>query len=165
VAVRAFADLASDAEDLWMVVAGDGRERDAVELLPGPARERVLMLGRVEHTDLPPLHAAADVFVSSAAGQESFGIVLVEAMAAGLPVVASDIEGYREVVRRGIDGLLVPPGDPAALAGAIRRVLAEPNLARRLSEAGRARAGQFSWETVTARIEHVYEEAVAKGRG
>jgi phosphatidyl-myo-inositol alpha-mannosyltransferase len=165
VAVRAFADLASDLDEVWLVVAGDGRDRDAVDLLPGLARERVLMLGRVEHADLPPLHAASDVFVSPAVGQESFGIVLVEAMAAGLPVVASDIEGYREIVRRGIEGLLVPPGDPAALAGAIRRVLGEPALARRLSEAGRARAGQFSWETVAARIEHVYEEAMAQGTG
>jgi phosphatidylinositol alpha-mannosyltransferase len=165
VAVRAFAGLASDLDDVWLVVAGDGRDRDAVDLLPGFARERVLMLGRVEHADLPPLHAASDLFVSPAVGQESFGIVLVEAMAAGLPVVASDIEGYREIVRRGIEGLLVPPGDAAALAGAIRRVLGEPALARRLSEAGRARAGQFSWETVAARIEHVYEEAVAQETG
>jgi phosphatidylinositol alpha-mannosyltransferase len=165
VAVRAFADLALDADDVWLVVAGDGRDHEAVDLLPRPARERVLMLGRVEHADLPPLHAASDVFVSPALGQESFGIVLVEAMAAGLPVVASDIEGYREVVRPGIEGLLVPPGDPAALAGATRRVLGEPELARRLSDAGRARAAQFSWETVAARIEHVYEEALTKRPG
>jgi phosphatidylinositol alpha-mannosyltransferase len=114
----------------------------------------------VEHERLPPYHAASDVFVAPATGQESFGYVLVEAMAAGLPVVASDIAGYREVVRDGVDGLLVPPSDPVALAAALRTVLDDADLARRLGEGGRLRAGEFSWDRVAPAIEERYRRAL-----
>jgi phosphatidylinositol alpha-mannosyltransferase len=117
---------------------------------------RVRMLGTVPHERLPSFLAGASVFVSSATGQESFGMVLVESMAAGVPVVASDIPGYREVVRDGVDGLLVAPNDPGALASALRSVLSEPGVAARLSAAGRERASEFSWERVIPRIEAVY---------
>jgi len=157
VAVRAFAELAPAHPDLTLIVAGDGDERGAVsELLPG-IRDRVLMLGTVPHAELPAYHAAADVFVAPALGQESFGIVLVEAMAAGLPVVASAIAGYDEVIRDGIDGILVPPNDQHALAAAIGRVLTDPELARRLGESGRERATEFSWDSITGDLEGIYE--------
>ena len=100
------------------------------------------------------------MFCSAAVGQESFGIVLVEAMAAGVPVVATDIPGYREVVRDGVDGLLVRPNDPEALAAAIGRVLAEPELASALAAAGRARAPDFAWDAVVPRLEAVYDRAL-----
>jgi glycosyltransferase involved in cell wall biosynthesis len=77
-------------------------------------------------------------------------------MAAGVPVVASDIDGYREVVRDGVDGLLVPPNDAGALVEAIGRVLADPALAEHLRRAGRERARAFSWDAVVPRIEDVY---------
>jgi phosphatidyl-myo-inositol alpha-mannosyltransferase len=118
------------------------------------------MLGNVLHERLPPYFAAADVFVAPAVGQHSFGLVLVEAMAARLPVVASDIAGYREVVRKDVDGLLVPPGDAGAVANAVTRVLNELDLARGLSAAGRERAQAFRWETVAAQIEAAYREAI-----
>jgi phosphatidylinositol alpha-mannosyltransferase len=98
-------------------------------------------------------------------GQESFGIALVEAMAAGVPVVASDIPGYDEVVRDGLDGLLVPPRDPDALAAAVRRVLDEPSLASDLARAGRERALEYSWDAVAPRIEGIYERVAAGGEG
>ena len=84
-------------------------------------------------------------------------------MAAGVPVVASDIPGYREVVRTG-DGLLVPPNDAAALALAVGRLLDDPALAARLSEAGRARAQRFRWEVVAAEVEGAYLDAVRASR-
>jgi phosphatidylinositol alpha-mannosyltransferase len=162
-AVRAFGRLAAELPDLHLIVAGDGRDRDAVGSLPPEVRGRVVMLGTVPHELLPPYHAAADAFVAPALGQESFGMVLVEAMAAGVPVVASDIAGYREVVRDGEDGLLVPPGDPAALAAGVRRVLDDPALASRLRATGRARAERYSWDRVTDEIESIYRE-LADGR-
>jgi phosphatidylinositol alpha-mannosyltransferase len=164
VAVRAFARLAGEFEDVSLVVAGDGRDRDAIGLLSERDRSRVVMLGAVPNDDLPPYHAAADAFVAPALGQESFGIVLVEAMAAGVPVVASDIPGYREVVRDGIDGLLVRPREPSALAAALRRVLVEPELSSRLARGGRERAREFSWDVVAPRIEAIYERVVGSGR-
>jgi phosphatidyl-myo-inositol alpha-mannosyltransferase len=104
--------------------------------------------------------AQGDVFVAPALGQESFGIVLVEAMAAGVPVVASDIPGYREVVRADVDGSLVPPGDPAALAEAVRKVLSDGELSERLREAGRARAERYRWDVVMEQIEAAYQDAI-----
>jgi phosphatidyl-myo-inositol alpha-mannosyltransferase len=164
VAVEAFQSLARELPDLWLVVAGDGPERPAAQRLSKDLRERVLMLGAVPHEELPPYHAAADVFIGPARGGESFGIVLIEAMAAGLPVVASDIDGWREVVRDGIDGLLVHPSDPQALAASVRKVLEDPDLARRLGEAGRVRAERYSWRTVTGEIEQAYRDALAGSR-
>jgi len=84
-------------------------------------------------------------------------------MAAGLPVIASDIPGYDEVVRQGVDGLLVPPGDPAELAVAAGRVLGDPALAERLVAAGRDRAATFDWEIVVERIEDAYRRALQVG--
>jgi phosphatidylinositol alpha-mannosyltransferase len=90
--------------------------------------------------------------------------VLVESMAAGLPVVASDIPGYDEVVRDGIDGLLVPARDAAALASAAARVLDDTELAGRLSLAGRQRSETFAWTTVAPRIEAIYERVTGASR-
>jgi phosphatidylinositol alpha-mannosyltransferase len=164
VALRAFAVLAGEFPDLWLVVAGDGPDRGEVRRQPLEVRERLVLLGGVQHERLPAYHAACDVFVSPAIGQESFGVSLVEAMAAGLPVVASDIAGYREVVRAGVDGLLVRPGDPVALAEEVRRVLKDRGLAERLRQAGRARADGFRWDVVTEQIEGAYWDAVGEGR-
>jgi phosphatidyl-myo-inositol alpha-mannosyltransferase len=162
--LRAFEQIASEVGEVHLLVAGDGRDRVLLRSLPGDIRSRILRLGTVAHEALPRYHAAADVFVSPATGQESFGIVLVEAMAAGVPVVASDIEGYREVVRDGVDGLLVPPNDPNALAAAIRRVLSEPELAAALKAAGRSRAQAFSWQAVAPRLEAVYDRVLSATR-
>jgi phosphatidylinositol alpha-mannosyltransferase len=162
--LRAFEQIASEVGEVHLLVAGDGRDRVLLRSLPGDLRSRILRLGTVAHEALPRYHAAADVFVSPATGQESFGIVLVEAMAAGVPVVASDIEGYREVVRDGVDGLLAPPNDPNALAAAIRRVLSEPELAAALKAAGRSRAQAFSWQAVAPRLEAVYDRVLSARR-
>jgi phosphatidyl-myo-inositol alpha-mannosyltransferase len=160
VAVRAFAALAAEFPDLIFVVVGEGRDRGAVSALAPEIRRRALLAGSVPHPDLPGYFAGADAFVAPALGQESFGIVLVEAMAAGVPVVASDIPGYQEVIRRDVDGLLVPPKDPDALARAVRRVLTDPALAARLREGGRARAERFRWDVVIEEIEAAYQDAL-----
>jgi phosphatidylinositol alpha-mannosyltransferase len=161
VAVEAFGRLAADRSDLHLVVAGDGPDRDAIAALPPPVRDRVTMLGTVPHEDLPPIHAACDLYLGCAVGGESFGIVLVEALAAGLPVVASDIAGYSEVIREGEDGLLVPARNPSALAAAAARVLDDPALAERLRDGGRRRARAFDWSVVTDAVEQRYRRATA----
>ena len=112
---------------------------------------------------LPPIEKACDLYLGTSVGGESFGIVLVEAMAAGLPVVASDIPGYDEVVTDGVEGLLVPPGDSAAVAKAAGSILDDPGLAVRFATAGRARAETFDWRMVGARLEALYRRAVATG--
>jgi glycosyl transferase family 1 len=113
-------------------------------------------LGKVSDAEKAQLYRTADVFVSPATGGESFGIVLLEAMAAGAPIVASDIHGYKGVVRRGREALLVPPHDPKELALALGRLLDDPALRAEMSAAGRDRAEAFSWPRVTAKVEDYY---------
>jgi phosphatidylinositol alpha-mannosyltransferase len=163
VMARAFGILSRGHPDALLVVAGDGKERRVVRGLPVAVRDRVIMLGSVPHDLLPPYHAACEVFCAPATGRESFGIVLVEAMAAGLPVVASDIPGYREVVRHDVEGILVPPSDPRRLAAAVSRILDEPELGRGMGRAGRVRAGRYSWDQVAREVEAAYEEALGGG--
>ena len=116
----------------------------------------VEFLGRVSDEEKAQLFRTADVFVSPATGRESFGIVLLEAMAAGAPVICSDIHGYKGVVRRDKEALLVPPRNPKAIAAAAARLLADPELRDRMSASGRFRAQEFSWERVTAKVDDYY---------
>jgi phosphatidyl-myo-inositol alpha-mannosyltransferase len=163
IAIDAFERLAADRSDLHLVVVGDGPERGAIDRLPTLLRARVTMLGAVPNEELPPIHAACDLYLGPATGGESFGIVLVEAMAAGLPVVASDTPGYDEVIRDRGEGVLVPPRDPAALASAAARLLDDADLADRLRTAGRERALDLDWSTTIGRIEASYRDALAIG--
>ncbi|HTG47135.1 MAG TPA: glycosyltransferase family 4 protein [Actinomycetota bacterium] len=163
IAVKAFERLATTFEDLRLVVVGDGPEGSAVSVLGEELIRRVTMLGAVPNAELPPIAAACDLYLGPAIGGESFGVVLIEAMAAGLPVVASDTPGYDEVVRDGGDGLLVPPGDPAALADAAARVLHDPALAARLTAGGAERARAYDWSEVLPAITDVYAEALRRG--
>jgi phosphatidyl-myo-inositol alpha-mannosyltransferase len=162
-AVDAFERLAATHEDVRLIVVGEGRDAHAVERLPVSVRARVSMLGHVANADLAGVHGACDVFCAPALGGESFGIVLVEAMAAGLPVVASRTPGYDEVVTDGVDGLLVAPRDVEGLATALARVLDEPSAAAALRDAGRQRAATYDWAVVGEQIEECYAEALAVG--
>ena len=116
----------------------------------------VEFLGRVSDNEKAQLFKTADVYVSPATGRESFGIVLLEAMAAGTAIVCSDIHGYKGVVRRGREALLVPPHDPKALAGALAKVLSDDELRDSMAHSGLLRAEEFSWERVTAKVEDYY---------
>lgn len=162
VALAAFGLLAESHPDLRLVVAGEGPERSALDAQPAATRERVAMLGHVANRDLPPIHAACDVFLAPNTGGESFGVVLIEAMAAGLPVVASDIPGFDEVIRDGVEGILVAPGDPEGVAAAAGRILDDPSLAALMAGGGRHRAAAFDWPVVAARLEAIYAEAIAR---
>ncbi len=140
-----------------LLVVGSGpQEREARRYVATRGLQGVVFLGRVTDAEKAQLFRTADVYCSPATGGESFGIVLLEAMAAGVPIVASDIHGYKGVVRRGREGLLVPPRDPKGLAEAIGRLLDDPGLRARMSEAGQARAADFSWPRVTAKVEEYY---------
>lgn len=158
VLAHAFVELVARIPTARLLVVGDGPERAVAERLPAAVRARVRMLGALSDDQLPQCYAAADVFVGPATGQESFGIVLLEAMAAGLPIVASDLPGYRGVVRHGVEAVLVPPGDARALAEAVARVLTHADLASSLATNGRSRAETFSWEHLAGRIEAIYDD-------
>lgn len=143
-----------------LIIAGDGPLRGVVEsFVSGRHLENVVMAGYVPDQVLPRFHASADIFCAPATGRESFGIVLLEAMAAGLPVVATEIPGYLSVAKAGVDSLTVRPKSPVELGTALTVLARDPLLRKRLGEAGLAKAQRYSWPSVTARIIEVYQEA------
>jgi phosphatidylinositol alpha-mannosyltransferase len=122
--------------------------------------EDVEFLGSVGKEELWQLLHSADVLCAPSLGGESFGMVLIEAFAAGTPVVASDIAGYRQVVTHGRDGLLVPPAHPLELAKALRSLWLEPDRRGQMGVAARARAADFAWPRVAAQVTDVYQRAL-----
>jgi phosphatidylinositol alpha-mannosyltransferase len=132
-------------------------------LCPRPMNLRgaeIVWAGRVDPKLLPRYYATADVFCSPAVGQESFGIVLLEAMASGVPIVASDIPGYRTVVVPGYEGLLVPPKSPDDLADAIVALGRDEVLRRRLGTRGREKALRYDWPVVVRGLEAIYHRVL-----
>ena len=166
--LKAYRILRKTGCDCRLLVVGSGPlAREARRYIATRRLRGVEFLGRVGDEEKAQLFRTADVYVSPATGGESFGIVLLEAMAAGTPIVASDIHGYKGVVRRGREGLLVPPREPKAIAGAVARLLGDDELRRAMSRAGRERAADYSWERVTARVDAFYGVIIRRlaGRG
>ncbi len=142
---------------LW--VGSDGPETPVLrQRVAGDVR--IQWLGRISDDEKVRRLKAADVFCAPSLHGESFGVVLLEAMAASTVVVASELPGYANVARADRDALLVPPGDPVALAAALRRVLGEPDLAARLVASGEQRAAQFSMDHLAETYVGLYERVV-----
>lgn len=123
----------------------------------------VVFAGYVSYEELPSYYKSADIFCSPATGKESFGVVLLEAMAAGKPTIASNIAGYAAIVMHGVDGLLVKPQDEQALAGALLRLLEARLLRERMGAMGAQKAKDFSWETIAQRVMDYYQDLL-RGR-
>ena len=155
--LRAFRKLQRDGVRARLLLVGTGPgEREARRYVLTRQLEDVEFLGRVPEGQKAQLFKTADIYVSPATGRESFGIVLLEAMSAGAPIICSDIHGYRGVVRRDRDGLLVEPGNADALAASMRRLIDDPQLRAQLSRAGEERAQLFTWEHVGQAVEEYY---------
>ena len=150
--------LLEDPSALVLLV-GDGPERKGLEKEAKRigVDDRLRFEGFVAHERLPALLAHADLLVLPSLYEE-LGTVPLEAMQAGLPIVASETGGVPEVIEDGVNGMLVPPGDPEALARAIDRLLADRNLARRLS-AGTGK--DYDWEVLAERVLRVYRGVTA----
>jgi phosphatidyl-myo-inositol alpha-mannosyltransferase len=121
----------------------------------------VRVLGKVDDETKRMQLEAGDVLCAPSLGGESFGMVLTEAFAAGTPVIASDIAGYRDVVRDGVDGMLVPRGDAQALAEALRDLYEEPVRRAEMARAAALGAERFAWPRVAAQVMEAYEDAIA----
>jgi sugar transferase (PEP-CTERM/EpsH1 system associated) len=159
--LQAFADLAPDHAEAILLLVGDGPQRaqlqELVRCLENP--ERVQFLGN--RSDVSRLLHAMDVFVLASVW-EGMPNVALEAMAVGLPVVATAVGGTPEAVVDGETGLLVPPRDPGGLARAIARLLRDPELRRKMGQAGRRRVEQhFSVERMVYQTERLYEELLS----
>jgi phosphatidylinositol alpha-mannosyltransferase len=140
-----------------LIVVGSGpQDKEVRRYLATRKLGGVEFLGRVSDDERDALFKTADVYCSPATGRESVGIVLLEAMAAGTAIVCSDIHGYKGVVRRGREALLVPPGRPKAIAGALATLLANDDMREAMGRSGLERAQEYSWERVTAKVEDYY---------
>lgn len=152
--------------NILLVYAGDGEERDAIvnEACSSGLRDSVAILPSVEHEKMPWLYAASDVVLipsaTSAGVVEATSIALLEAMASGVPVVASAIGGIAEIVKDGVSGLLVPERDPEAIAAAVQRIIDEPELGGRLAENAKTQVMERHSPDVWWRsVERLYESA------
>ena len=155
--------------DARLLVIGSGpRMRDYRRFVATRRIRDVEFLGRLDDEEKARYFASADIFCAPATGQESFGIVLLEAMAAGLPIVASDIHGYKNVVTRNQQALLVEPKNHRAIAAALYKLARDPELRNRMGESGRDKAPEYDWVHVTQQLVEYYREvraAVLAGGG
>ena len=163
VLLQAFPTIAAARPGVRLLVVGPGDQSDAALLLPPELRDQVTFLGRVSDAEKARALASGDVYVAPHVGGESFGIVLLEAMAAGTPVLASDLVAFSQVLDGGRTGCLVPVGDAARMAEEAVELLGSPARRAALAEAGRVRAAEYDWSVVTQQILAVYETVRAPG--
>jgi phosphatidyl-myo-inositol alpha-mannosyltransferase len=160
VLLKAFAILGRERPGLRLLIAGPGDVAEAKHKLTEDTRDRVIFLGEVTEEEKIRVLRSVDVFCSPNTGGESFGIVTAEAMAAGAPIVASDIEAFRQVLRGGSAGALFAAGDPADLARAAARLLDDPARRGELSVAALAAVADYDWSVVARDVVRVYETVV-----
>ena len=159
---EAFARLAPDRSGLRLLVAGPG---DPGEVrLPAGVRDRIVFLGTVSEVDKARMLRSVDLYVAPNVGGESFGMIHTEAMAAGTPVVASDLDAFRRVLDGGRAGVLFPTGDADSLAEALAALLDDPDRRTRLAARGRDAVAAFDWPAVAERVVEVYVMAIEATR-
>ncbi|HEX75071.1 MAG TPA: glycosyltransferase family 4 protein [Dehalococcoidia bacterium] len=156
--LRACAKVKTQFSNLRLIVVGPGtRLRPKYEkLIEDVKLVDVISTGFVSNTEMPTYYRSADIFCAPATGGESFGIVLLEAMASGKPVVATDIEGYASLLTHGEEGLLVPPRDEEALARALLSLLNDESLRHWMGAKGRIKAEKYSWANVAQQVMDYY---------
>ena len=164
VLLEAFTLLAAERPGLRLLVAGPGDADEALEQVPPALRDRVVLLGQVSDEDKVRVYHSVDVFCAPNTGGESFGIVLAEAMAAGAPIVASDLDAFRRVLRAGRAGELFQNGNAADLAAAAARLLDDPVRRATFAEAALVAVRDYDWQVVARDVLRVYQ-AVAPAAG
>jgi phosphatidylinositol alpha-mannosyltransferase len=163
VLLKAFEILAPERPGLRLLIAGRGDAAEWARKLPAAIRDRAVFVGETTEEEKVRVLHSVDVFCSPNTGGESFGIVTAEAMAAGLPIVASDIDAFRQVLRGGTAGELFAVGDPEGLARAAGRLLDDPARRAELSVAALDAVAAYDWDTVATDVLSVYQ-AVVLGR-
>ncbi|MFF9781027.1 phosphatidylinositol alpha-mannosyltransferase [Streptomyces sp. SceaMP-e96] len=157
VLMKALPAILAEVPDARLLVAGRGDEEEAVAALPAELRSRVEFLGMVSDEDKARLLRSVDLYVAPNTGGESFGIILVEAMSAAAPVLASDLDAFAQVLDQGEAGELFTNEDADALAAAAVRLLGDPARLAELRDRGTRHVRRFDWSTVGADILAVYE--------
>jgi phosphatidylinositol alpha-mannosyltransferase len=158
--LRAYRFIQTRVPQTRLIIVGDGPLRGTVESYIARHRlPNVILAGYVPESVKPRYFGSADIFCAPATGAESFGIVLLEALASGLPVVATEVPGYMSVLEPGHDSITVQPRNWRELGASLVILARDADLRRRLGEYGREKAGRYSWATVTDAVLEVYREA------
>ncbi|MCL4394806.1 MAG: glycosyltransferase family 4 protein [Chloroflexi bacterium] len=166
--IRAFPHIKQAVPDARLIVVGAFSDADKAPFLRYARTHRlhaVHFVGYVPPEELPRYYRTATLFCAPSTGFESFGIILLEAMAAGLPIVATDIAGYRQVVENERDGVLVAPNDEHALARAMTRLLRDPARRTEMAHSAQLKAAQYDWSIIAQRVLAYYDELIAAQPG
>lgn len=166
--LEAYTQVKAALPQVRLLVVGPYTDEDRAPLERELRRRRlgdVHFAGYVPDVELARYYQSSHVFCAPSTGFESFGMVLLEAMAAGTPIVASDIDGYRSVVSHQVEGLLTPPRDPVALAEALIYLLQRPDVRGRMGTCGRATASRYTWERVAEGVLGYYHDVLERKWG
>jgi phosphatidylinositol alpha-mannosyltransferase len=162
--IEAFARVKQEVPDSRLIIVGPGTRlrRKYEKKVAKSGLKDVVFVGFASYEDLPRYYQTADVFCAPATGSESFGIILLEAMAVGKPIVASNIEGYASVISDGVDGQLVPPKDSESLAQALITLLNDESLRQEMGAKGRAKALKYGWDSIARTILDYYKRVLSE---
>jgi len=162
--IRAYQQIKAEIPNSRLIIVGPGtrlRKKYEKQVKKSGVKD-VVFTGYVSYDELPRYYKTADIFCAPATDCESFGIVLLEAMAMGKPVVASDIEGYAMVVAHGVDGLLVPPRDSKMLAQALISLATNEPLRQQMGAKGRIKAQEYAWKHIAQRVLDYYVRVLSE---
>jgi phosphatidylinositol alpha-mannosyltransferase len=166
--LKAYLQIKQEIPNSRLLIVGPGtrlRKRYEKWVRRHRLEEDVIFTGFVSNSDRIRYYKTADIFCAPATSRESFGIVLVEAMALGKPIVATNIDGYASVVTDGEQGLLVPPYDAPRLAQALMTLMNDKKLREQMGAKGKLKAKEYSWEHVGQRVFDYYNQVIDKNRG
>tara|TARA_Y100000294_G_scaffold138032_1_gene131206 strand:- start:31 stop:738 length:708 start_codon:yes stop_codon:yes gene_type:complete len=152
--LNAYRQVKGEFPNSRLIIVGPGTRlrRKYEKQIRRDSLEDVVFVGYATYDELPSYYKTADIFCSPATGRESFGIVLLEAMAAGKPIVATNIDGYASVLTHGEEGLLAPPEDEKGLAQALISLMADESLRRQMAAKGVFTASEYSWDKVAQKV-------------
>jgi len=165
--LKAYQQVKKEFPNSRLIAVGPGtrlRKRYERQVRHSGLRD-VVFVGYASYDELPRYYKTADIFCSPATGRESFGIVLLEAMAVGKPIIASNIEGYASVITHGAEGLLVPPKDTKMLAQALISLMTDESYRQQMGARGRLKAGEYSWEHIAQRVLSYYTRVLSEPQG
>jgi phosphatidylinositol alpha-mannosyltransferase len=162
--LQAFRQVKEEIPNTRLIIVGPGTRlrRRYERYVAKSGLKDVVFVGLVAYNELPRYYKTADVFCAPAIASESFGLILLEAMSMGKPIVASNISGYANVVSHGVDGLLVPPADKDKLAKALVSLLGDESLRWQMGAKGRAKALEHSWERISQRVFDYYVRVLSE---
>ena len=162
--LKAYKRVKEVVPETRLIIVGPGTREKYEGKVSKNGLKDVVFAGYTTYDELPRYYKTADIYCSPATGYESFGIVLLEGMALGKPVVASNIDGYASVLSDGVEGLLVPPKDEKSLAQALIKLLRDETLRQKMGANGLVKAKEYDWDNIVRRLLDYYSEVIKKSR-